>query len=130
MGKERRNFRSGSPKLPLALGGSRNCTLKLTFEKLILGQDWDFFRCRPSRVDMLGVRYKLVHFGAGNSPGSPDWWAQIDYDRAKWCVWEGSAAEQDGNESNGFQESHQKHGSSQGLNLALTVVYGPTSLVL
>jgi hypothetical protein len=30
------------------------------------------------QVDMLGVRYQSVNFGAGKSPGSPNWWAQID----------------------------------------------------
>ena len=32
-----------------------------------------------SQVDMLGAWYKSVNFGAGQSPVSPNWCAQIDW---------------------------------------------------
>jgi hypothetical protein len=32
---------------------------------------------------MLGVWYKSVNFGAEKSPGSPNWWAQIVWARAR-----------------------------------------------
>ena len=31
-----------------------------------------------SKVDVLGAWYKFVNFRVGQSPGSPNWWAQID----------------------------------------------------
>jgi len=49
--------------------------------------------CRPSsasvgltdssQVDMLGLQYKSVNFGAEASPGAPKWGAQTDCDRAR-----------------------------------------------
>jgi len=32
---------------------------------------------------MLGLRYKCVDFGVKKSPGSHNWWAQIDLGRAR-----------------------------------------------
>ena len=31
-----------------------------------------------SHVGIMGLCYKSVNFGTGKSPGSPNWWAQID----------------------------------------------------
>jgi hypothetical protein len=35
------------------------------------------------QVDMLGVRYKSVNFGARTSPGAPKWRSEITWDRAR-----------------------------------------------
>ena len=36
-----------------------------------------------SQVDRLGLGYKSVNFGAGNTPGSPNRFAQIDSDKLR-----------------------------------------------
>ena len=59
----------------------------------VLGAHLD--QCAPgdySKVGILGLRYKSVNFGAGKSPGAPDWCAQIDWDSARRVHLEQSAA--------------------------------------
>ena len=36
-----------------------------------------------SQVDLVGLRYKSVYFGAENVIVSPYWWAQIDWKSAR-----------------------------------------------
>ena len=36
---------------------------------------------------MQSSRYKTINLGTGNSPGSPNGWAQLDWDRAKTKPW-------------------------------------------
>ena len=38
-----------------------------------------------SQIGIMGLRYKFVNFGAGKSPGPPNWRAQKDRYRARGC---------------------------------------------
>jgi hypothetical protein len=73
----------GNLSISITLHGNGQCSVLnlVHFGPKIDGQlarmmaDHDREVAGYSKVDMLGVRYKFVNFGAGKSPGSPNWWA-------------------------------------------------------
>ena len=61
--------------LPRFLGGSRGLAQTLSSHALL-------WLAESYRVDVLGVWFESVNFGAGKSLGSPNWRGTIDGDRA------------------------------------------------